>query len=95
MVYQLFGLSAGNLAQYFSHAIAGLKSHSHFTSKWIINNTFLGFNLKICLKKSIFQRLKTFTDQFTDLHRPINSLLCLITGRKRPQNLFFPFAILT
>lgn len=95
MAYLLFGFSAGTLFQYFSHAIAGLKSHSHLTSKWIINNAFLGFNLKIWFKKSIFQRLKTFIRQGSPLHRPATSFLCVITGRNRPQSSFFLFVTLT
>lgn len=47
---------------HFSHATPGLKPHSYLTSKWIIY-TFLGFNHKILFKKSIFQGLKTRTQQ--------------------------------
>lgn len=95
MAYLLLGFSAGTLFQYFSHAIAGLKSHSCLTSKWIINNAFLGFNLRIWFKKSIFPKLKTFTQQDSPLHRPANVFLCLITGRNRPQSSLFLFVILT
>jgi len=95
MAYLLFGFRAGILFQYFSHTIAGLKSHSHLTSKWIINNTVLGFNLKISFKKSVFQRLKTSKQQGSPLHRPADSFPCLVTGRNRSEHSFFLFVILT